>query len=248
MFTIKKSMKIYIPLILCLAIFWASYPVAADSPKQEDPYSIKIGTEYIFIMASRSEFERGLFLSTTGKPYSKAGLYFDNGSVDIIWDVNFYIHEQDLYILKDGIHFARKTNWPGKGSFDQMAVQFYKNGELIKNYMISDLLKNKSKIVESVSHFMWLNDDYQENDELHLKTIDNHYYIFDIKSGDITNHERIKENSLTEQDNNKDMELLSKEKGIPIIYYSILGLLILVAIVSTNYFIRRIKDEKKKDS
>ena len=43
-------------------------------------------------------------------------------------------------------------------------------------------------------------------------------------------------------------EIVDKEKGIPIVYYIILGILILVAIVSTIYFIRRIRNEKKKDS
>lgn len=112
-----------------------------------------------------------------------------------------------VYISRDGQYLARMGPWSVGHEPEEkdLAVAFYKGGKLLKEYSTKDLIKDPSKLLISVSHYMWLAhenltaeekgpepsmNDYFEKFELH--TIDGWTYVFDITNGEIKEEKRTK--------------------------------------------------------
>jgi hypothetical protein len=76
---------------------------------------------------------------------------------------------------------------PWASSTVEMALSFYRNGEEVKEYRISDLIRDKSKLQHSVSHFSWRSElqFYDEKGLLFLKTKDDQTYLFSVETGQI---------------------------------------------------------------
>lgn len=91
-------------------------------------------------------------------------------------------------------------------SHDDLALAFYKDGLLMRQYSTADLVKNSEKIVRTVSHFYWLASDTQRlegervggrdidadaepklflNNTFRIKTCDGLVYVFDVTSGNL---------------------------------------------------------------
>ncbi len=114
------------------------------------------------------------------------------------------IHQQDEYlwntegwyafntfISSQGEYLIRIGNWPRghKPKAEDLAIAFYKHGKLLKKYSTEELIKDKSKVQHSVSHYDFLGEkpeclDYC-TDSFRLVTVDRLEYIFDIKNGEI---------------------------------------------------------------
>lgn len=117
------------------------------------------------------------------KRYKYSGLYRNNCSQAPLWKINWYAF--DAIPSSDGRHLIRMGPWAS--SIHQLALAFYKNGELIKNYRIKDLVHDESQLIFTVSHFFWKTS-CQFNDQqsaLTLKTVDNRSYRFSIETGEI---------------------------------------------------------------
>ena len=84
---------------------------------------------------------------------------------------------------------------------EDMAVAFYREGKLLKQYSTADLVKDKSKVLASISHYRWLARDVDRMAEgkrdpdaelriigvntFRLKTCDAITYEFDLTTGEI---------------------------------------------------------------
>ena len=84
---------------------------------------------------------------------------------------------------------------PKKGD---LAVAFYKNGKLLKEYSVIDLVEDKNKVIATVSHYFWLDRELGSeaerkldwNNVFYLKTIDGIIYQFDATTGEIKKTEK----------------------------------------------------------
>lgn len=122
-----------------------------------------------------------------GQEYPFSGLYLNDGSVTPLWTVKWYAFNTIPHI--EGKYLVRMGPWAS--NVNQLAVAFYENGKLIKEYMIKDLVGNSDKLARTVSHFFWRKDVNmnQESKKLRIKTLTDETYIFDIQTGDIIDKE-----------------------------------------------------------
>jgi hypothetical protein len=85
---------------------------------------------------------------------------------------------------------------------EDLALSFYRDGNLRKQYSTADLVKDASKVRRSLSHYTWLARDSEllkpsserdseaelrvfPNDTFRLKTCDGLVYLFDMTTGAI---------------------------------------------------------------
>ncbi|RVU84769.1 hypothetical protein EOL70_10995 [Leucothrix sargassi] len=151
--------------------------VLADSFGPPTSYSeLTKNNKYVFVMLVPGSWDRTL------SEYKRSGLY-KNGSLKPEWLVNWYA--DGVSPNSDGKHLIRHGPWASVIS--QEAFSFFKNGKLIKSYKISDLVKDESKLLHSVSHIEWSDDMHYFEDEgvLYVKTIDQHKYVISIYSGEM---------------------------------------------------------------
>lgn len=161
-------------IIIVISYILASSPVFSDSEALPSDFSqVTKNSDFIFVMLS--PFEKRTL------EYNQSGLYKNNGTQLPEWTVDWYSF--GVIPHSNGKHLVRFGPWAS--SVLQEALSFYKNGKLIKQYNISDLIKDKSKLEHTVSHFSWREDvEYLEDEGvIYLKTKDNIEYIFSIYSG-----------------------------------------------------------------
>lgn len=116
-----------------------------------------------------------------------------------------------VFISIEGRHLVRMGPWSDGHEPEEkdLAVAFYQDGKLLKQYSTADLVKDKSKVVTSTSHYFWLassstDDAITEDDRLKLRvrlhydnilklhTIDGWTYSFDATTGKIKSTVRTK--------------------------------------------------------
>ena len=103
----------------------------------------------------------------------------------------------EAYPSSDGRYLVRMGPW-NRGqnvSTKDLAVAFYRDGKLLKQYSTAALVKDTQKVRSSVSHYFWrMGEDGEPGDAprlsdhdrtFTLRTIDSVDYVFDIASGAI---------------------------------------------------------------
>lgn len=177
-------------LSIVILVLFFNTTVKADSIAAPTSYKKEVGNgKYVFVMLTT---ESNKIMSKTNKEYSKSGLYENDGSVTPIWTVDWYQYEGLIFITDDGDHIASLGPWAtlsnsDKMDLNQLAISFYNKGSLVKQYYISDLVKNTSNISRSASHFEWRdNVEFDSNaSTFTVTTKDKNEYVFDVKNGNI---------------------------------------------------------------
>ena len=115
---------------------------------------------------------------------------------ELLWQTNGW-YSFSVWLSDDGVYLVRVGNWPrgDKPTDSDLAVAFYKSGELLKKYSTADLIKDPSRIAPSVSHYDFLAapfPDFAEQptvprDKLtfRLRTVDAIEYLFDARTGEL---------------------------------------------------------------
>jgi len=99
-------------------------------------------------------------------------------------------YSSEVFISRDGRYLVRMGPWNqgSKPSKDDLAVAFYKDGKLIKQYSTEEMVKDKSKVDRSVSHYNWRGstwkDDVPELDRMKLRLLLDYSYVFDLHTID----------------------------------------------------------------
>lgn len=181
----------------------------ADSPATPIPlvFSNENGSDVYFTMVPAKygkdyKIEREAF----GIAYK---LDAEGKSTELYRTVGWYSFE--VFISRDGRYLVRMGPWSAGHEPEEkdLAVAFYQDGKLLKQYSTADLVKDKSKVVASVSHYFWLAPsptdraitkvdrlklrlhlDYDNIFKLH--TIDGWTYSFDATTGKIKSTDRTK--------------------------------------------------------
>ena len=120
----------------------------------------------------------------------------------------------EVFVSRDGRNLVRMGPWSvgSEPSKDDLAIAFYKDGKLLKQYSTEELVKDESKVIASVSHYFWqapspVDDDVTDAERLKLRlhldytntfnlhTIDGWTYTFDVTTGKIKSTKKTKAQS-----------------------------------------------------
>jgi hypothetical protein len=159
----------------------------ADSPAPERPYvAAGEGGSFYFKMVP----------ATAGKP--AGGVAYEvaaEGADRPIWSVTgWYSHQ--TYLSFDGQHLVSLGLWSfaGRPSARRIGVSFYKQGKLVKEYSLKDLVVDPETAPKTVSFYHYLDAVGGIGPDLttfSLTTCDGIAYTFDVKTGEIVSKKRV---------------------------------------------------------
>jgi len=167
---------------IMLAAF--SSTILADKEKVNDQYSVTSpnGKYIIELIPSANFGEAG-----KGFAFAKA----DPQRKDTLWHIDWFAKK--VFLADDGSHLIRFGPWArDKKGLGDIAIGFYKNGKVVKQYLVKDLVKDKKSISATVSHYTWescdsavvsgLSKDFKTYS---LVTTDRIIYVFNTSTGKI---------------------------------------------------------------
>jgi hypothetical protein len=182
-------------------------PSLAD--KEPRPISFVVtsefGQSFFKMIPPKGKWQENKYV-TTKEAVGVAYSIDEDGNFIELWRTSGW-YSSELYLSLDGQYLVRMGPWNEghEPNNSDLAVAFYKNGNLLKEYSVIDLVKDKSKIQPTRSHYFWLaRMDYRNlpdmerkkweenrlrldgsNNVFHLKTIDGIMYQFDATTGEI---------------------------------------------------------------
>jgi hypothetical protein len=165
--------------LFLLTCFFSTNSVA-DTLAKSNPFVISSSDSPYFVT---------MVPSKSGKGYAAAIELCQDGSSRELWRIDGYAFE--AYLSKDGQHFIKIGPWPsGRApSKEDVAVEFFKNGQLLKSYSTKDLIKDSSKVRPTSGHYFWRAKDgdysFLSSNSFHTKTVDGISYVFDVTTGEI---------------------------------------------------------------
>lgn len=184
-------MKYKLIFIITLLLIITS-TVKADTSAPMGSFLIKVSDDLVFVMHIEEEHS---ILSKTGETFNVSGLYPNDGTIIPLWTVDFISDRGDIYISNDGKYLIKKKHLVG--SLSQLAFAFYTNGELVKQYMVSDFIDSEDGLPHTASHFYWYDKFTVVNEELEILTVTNTRLVFDIRTGNIISKEDITTNHMS---------------------------------------------------
>jgi hypothetical protein len=166
----------------------------ADSPAEPVPHvTTSPQGGYIFCMVPKHEYPPYKELS-----YGIAYQLLSSGELAELWRTKDW-YSFKVFLADDGRHLVRMGPWNvgHDPEPDHLAVAFYRDGQLIKQYSTAELVKDHSRIQISASHYQWLagRDEKAEPPSLDwksrfsLSTVDGIEYLFDVTTGAILSTE-----------------------------------------------------------
>jgi len=170
--------------------------------------------------------------------YRRSGLYPKDGTTPL-WTVDWYAFR--VYPLSDGVHLVRmysestqtahyiSSRLPKAEEERQLAalaVGFYANGQLLREYRVHDLVTDPADLKHSVKHVLWIAGEALDRTgtKFVLNTQDQNQIVFDARTGEILSRGKVGLGS----------------PRMPYIVAGTAGLTILMAI-GLYWFVRRVK-------
>jgi hypothetical protein len=197
------------PFALLLACLMAITSLLADSPAPAVPlaFTSDSGSDVLFTMVP-PKFDKSYKVERDA--FGVAYRVSADGSLKEIYRTKGWYSFQ-VFVSRDGRYIVRMGPWsvghePAK---DDLAVAFYKDGKLLKEYSTAELVKDKSKVIATTSHYFWqapspVDDGVSENMRLKIRlhldytntfdlhTIDGLTYSFDVTTGKIKSAKKTK--------------------------------------------------------
>lgn len=173
--------KIGFAILIIFVIIMSS--VYADSPTLKYSYEKEVNGNSIFIMLG--EHIENSNNESIANRYSESGLYNYDDISNPVWTIDFYAEENSIYISDDRQYLVRRGPMPEIGSLEQLAVSFYKNGELLKSYNISSFVRQEKRLPTTTSHFGWVKKYSIKNNKLYIITTNWKFFTIDITTGEM---------------------------------------------------------------
>lgn len=179
-------------LIVAVVLLLPSTKVFADSPAPIRDFSRETPNgEFLFVMLAqdiddaynqRGSVEEDELLRQT---YPQSGMYRNDGSTTPLWTVDW--NAFGVTLSDDGRHLVRWGPWPFQGNYFEIAVEFYRDGKLLRSYKVDDLVAMPMALPHSVSHYRWLEDagDDLNNNTIWVQTYEGRRYVFDLTTGKV---------------------------------------------------------------
>jgi hypothetical protein len=172
-------------LILAVLTLFPATNVFADMTGPPRDFSVESPNgEFILVMLAHSttqEVIKDVFLR---KNHPQSGLYRNDRSHKLLWAVDW--GPSDASVSSDGHHVVRWGSVGRQGEyFFQTALEFYRDGKLLKRYMLDDLVANPFELPHTVSSYHW-DEDYGHDDATNtiwVQTYEGRRYVFDMTTG-----------------------------------------------------------------
>jgi hypothetical protein len=179
-------------LIMAILILMPPSRASADSIGSLRDFSVETPNgEFLFVLLARDikdSYNLAGYIQEDPilrKTYAQSGLYRNDGSNTPLWTVDWNAY--GVLVSSDGHHLMRWGPPTIHGNYTATALEFYRDGELLKDYTIDQLVANPAGLPHSVSFFHWTkesgNDD--ANRTFWVRTEEGRRYVFDLASGDI---------------------------------------------------------------
>jgi len=131
--------------------------------------------------------------------YPKTGLYYNTTPPELIYLVEnlcYIMWEVDFFFSDDMRYFAwaPQTNMIRTSVYNATAIAFFKDGKLLREYKVADLIRHIASVPQSTTMAMWVNLSSirfnSADNQLTLTTVERMRYIFDITTGEIISSNR----------------------------------------------------------
>lgn len=183
-------MKI-IPISILAGWLVMSVAVLADSPAPPRPWVVTSGSgSHLFKMVPAKWHEEGEKFVLDQEPFGVAYEIGDDGKFQEMWRTKGWYAFQG-FLSDDGRYLAHYGPWASDSKkMTDVAVAFYDRGNLLKEHLVRDLIKEPDALERSVSHYMWRPAIQTEpngfrNKIFHLVMVDKTAYDFDCLTGEI---------------------------------------------------------------
>ncbi|WP_144391801.1 hypothetical protein [Pleionea sediminis] len=181
----------------------------ADSPARPFPlaFTSENSSDVVFTMVPR-RYDREYEVEK--EAFGVAYKVQEDGTLKELYRTKGW-YSSSVFVSRNGRYLVRMGPWsvgmePAK---EDLAIAFYEEGKLLEQYSTADLVKDKSKVVPTVSHYFWqapspMDDEVTEAERLRLRlhldytntfelhTIDGWTYTFDVTTGKIKSTKRTK--------------------------------------------------------
>ncbi|MFZ6756429.1 hypothetical protein ACO0K9_04355 [Undibacterium sp. Ji50W] len=164
-------MKYFLSLLLLLSTIFAN----ADAPLQAPKVIRRENLNKTFTAVSDPK-KGTVILRTDGKEMWRIPAWF-----------------RDFYIANDGVYFV-STYWgmdliPLDYKTNLVLMTFWKNGKIIKEVPIKELVTSKDVLVRTASHYLWGTvEGLNKDDLLTVRRADGVIFLYNIKTGNQIKH------------------------------------------------------------
>jgi hypothetical protein len=177
-------------LALLIALF-ISKIARADEPLPLSDFSKTTADgQYIFVMLVQDladGYNQGGIITDPQlrKTYPNSGLYSSTDPTQMLYSIDW--NAFDVELSHNGQYLVRWGPWASSDGYTDIALEFYKNGKLLKSYRVLDLTNQFGQLEHTVSHYTWLKDHNldQQNQQLTINLLSGEQYTFDLSTGQI---------------------------------------------------------------
>jgi hypothetical protein len=112
----------------------------------------------------------------------------------LFYTLDFFAWKIFFAASKDCRYLARPGPWAGdQKELSDLAVAFYDRGRLMKSYKVAELLKDRSRIQLTSSHYMWARLFRVEGTQLVVPMLDSWELSFDMTTGKLVKSTKLPE-------------------------------------------------------
>ena len=138
------------------------------------------------------------------EPFGVAYCLAEDGDFQEMWKTSGW-YAWRVFLSDDGHYLVRMGPWHRgrQAKKEDLGVAFYKDGLLLKEYSVVDLLKGPTQIARTVSHYFWLAsempspDSSRENElalygyDFYLTTIEGYNFHFNAATGVLIEEKKV---------------------------------------------------------
>lgn len=143
--------------LLVLSILVLVRNLQADTPADPIPLvtASASGSLFFKMVPPKGHVENDKYVLDR-QPFGVAYRVDEDGRLIELWRTQGWYTFQ-AFLSNDGHFLVRMGPWSeGKeASVEDLAIAFYQDGKLLKDYSTADLLKDKSAVRRTVSHYRW---------------------------------------------------------------------------------------------
>lgn len=193
----KRSIPLILIVIVIALLAWPSTVSADRTPTPPPGWSGSYS-----VVSPNEQYVLGLLSGTYEPPgkdvspeineanklllkYPTSGLYRNDGSITLLWPMQYISWQQRITLSSDGHHMVVWGEWPR--DYGALALSFFADGNLLRSYSVQELVTYPEELPHSVSHYQWLFD-HKLDDERGLLSIETHNhekYVFGLSTGGV---------------------------------------------------------------